>query len=99
MRRRTSPTGQLGGMCIIQVYRIAPPEQAKFVHVAPSPDGHLLAFTGFEPGGERRLWMLRLDSLSAQPLTGTEGALLPFWSSDSRFIGFWTAQAEEGGCG
>jgi len=27
-----------------------------------------------------------MDSLSARPLAGTEGAVFPFWSSDSRFI-------------
>src|SRR5262249_33599499 len=58
----------------------------------PSPDGHLLAFTGSEPGGERRLWMLRLDSLITQPLTGTKSGLLPFRSPDSRFIGFWSTR-------
>jgi hypothetical protein len=30
-----------------------------------------------------------LGALSAQPLAGTEGASLPFWSPDSRFIGFF----------
>jgi eukaryotic-like serine/threonine-protein kinase len=72
-------------------YRIAPPEQAKFIQLAPSPDGRTLAFTAFEAGGVSRVWMRRLDSLNAQVLAGTEGALLPFWSPDSRFIGFWSA--------
>jgi len=30
-----------------------------------------------------------IDSLQAQPLAGTEGAAFPFWSPDSRFIGFF----------
>src|SRR5207245_582378 len=29
------------------------------------------------------------DSLTAQPLPGTEEAAAPFWSPDSRFIGFF----------
>jgi Tol biopolymer transport system component len=35
----------------------------------------------------------RLDSLTAQRLDGTEGAVYPFWSPDSRSIGFF---AEDG---
>src|SRR5206468_7178167 len=30
-----------------------------------------------------------LDSLTPQPLAGTEGALNPFWSPDGRFIAFF----------
>ena len=36
-----------------------------------------------------QLWVRRLDSLDAQPLAGTEGAANPFWSPDSRYIGFF----------
>ena len=35
------------------------------------------------------LWLRSLDSLTARPLPGTEGASFPFWSPDSRFIGFF----------
>ncbi len=59
--------------------------------VAVSPDGRRLAFVAtFE--GRDVLWVRSLDSLSAQALPGTEGALMqshPFWSPDSRFIGFF----------
>jgi Tol biopolymer transport system component len=55
---------------------------------ALSPDGRRLAFVGAEAGGVTRLWVQSLDELSAQPLAGTEGAIVPFWSPDSRFIGF-----------
>ena len=40
-------------------------------------------------GGVTRLWVQSLDGLVAQPLAGTEGASVPFWSPDSRFIGFF----------
>lgn len=30
-----------------------------------------------------------MDGLSVQPLEGTEGATCPFWSPDSRFVGFF----------
>jgi tRNA A-37 threonylcarbamoyl transferase component Bud32 len=35
------------------------------------------------------IWVQRLDSLSASPLAGTEGAYSVFWSPDGKFIGFW----------
>ena len=37
------------------------------------------------------LWVRQLDSLAAQMLPGTEGANYPFWSPDSRFIGFFAS--------
>ena len=34
------------------------------------------------------IWIRPLDSLEARPLPGTDGVLRPFWSPDSRFVGF-----------
>jgi Tol biopolymer transport system component len=56
--------------------------------VAVSPDGRKVAFVASAPGGPRMLYVQPIDSASAQPLPGTEDALFPFWSPDSRFIGF-----------
>jgi eukaryotic-like serine/threonine-protein kinase len=55
-----------------------------------SPDGRLLVFTAVGSDGTRRLFVRALDSLEARPLPGTEGAGLypPFWSPDSKFVGF-----------
>ena len=36
-----------------------------------------------------RLFIRPLDSLNARDLAGTEAATYPFWSPDSRFIGFF----------
>ena len=36
-----------------------------------------------------RLWLRPLDSVTAQPLPGTEGASFPFWSPDSGSIAFF----------
>jgi hypothetical protein len=36
------------------------------------------------------LWVRMLDSLEAKPLAGTDFASSPFWSPDSRSIGFFT---------
>src|SRR5262249_2640913 len=53
-----------------------------------SPNGRMLVFTGKAPDGKRRLYLRGLDSSEARPLPGTEDALEPFWSPDSRSIGF-----------
>lgn len=37
------------------------------------------------------MWVRSIDSITAQPLYGTEEALYPFWSPDNRFIGFFAA--------
>ena len=54
-----------------------------------SPDGRRLVFSARTADGKNRLWVRSLDSLTAQPLSETEGAIHPFWSPDSRFIGFF----------
>lgn len=60
-----------------------------FEHFALSPDGETLAFAATDASGESSLWIRPLSSSEAQSLDQTEGALLPFWSPDSQFIGFW----------
>jgi Tol biopolymer transport system component len=56
---------------------------------AVSPDGRRLVFTVVDDSGTMRLCIRALDSFSSQLLAGTEGALLPFWSPNSRFIAFF----------
>jgi Tol biopolymer transport system component len=53
-----------------------------------SPDGRSIAFVASGPGGAPMLFVRHIDSLGAEPLPGTEGAFQPFWSPDSRYIGF-----------
>jgi len=57
--------------------------------MALSPDGSRLAFVARDGSGASQLWVRALDAVSAQPVAGTEGARYPFWSPDSRFIGFF----------
>jgi eukaryotic-like serine/threonine-protein kinase len=54
-----------------------------------SPDGRYLAFNATDSAGRSRLWLRPLNALAAQPLAGTEGTTRPFWSPDSRFLGFF----------
>jgi eukaryotic-like serine/threonine-protein kinase len=56
--------------------------------VAVSPDGRHLAFSAFTEG-RLQLFVRSLASLEARPLPGTEGGVSPFWSHDSRYIGFF----------
>jgi eukaryotic-like serine/threonine-protein kinase len=53
-----------------------------------SPDGQRLILPGRASDGIRHFWLRELDSLTAQTLPGTENAIAPFWSPDSRFIAF-----------
>ena len=53
-----------------------------------SPDGLNLAYTATDSTGTNRIWVRPLAGSSAQALAGTEGANRPFWSPDSRFLGF-----------
>jgi serine/threonine protein kinase/Tol biopolymer transport system component len=71
-------------------FHINPPDKASLSQLAVSPDGRYLAFVA-ATGGKDQLWVRALDALTAQPLAGTEGATLPFWSPESRFIGFFAS--------
>ncbi len=56
-----------------------------------SPDGTQLAFVAATNDGTAdQLWLRRMDATEISPLPGTEGAVNPFWSPDSRSIAFFT---------
>lgn len=57
-------------------------------YFALSPDGQQLAYTSSEPDGTNRIWIRSLGKLEPHILPGTEEAYSPFWSPDSRKIGF-----------
>ncbi len=57
-------------------------------HGVISPDGNNIAFIA-EGEGKQLLWVRPLQAATAQPLAGTDGAYYPFWSPDSKFIGFF----------
>src|SRR5262247_4324716 len=67
---------------------LLPPEKSSFGQIAVSPDGRHLAFTA-ATGGKLQLWVRPFDSTEQRELAGTQDARLPFWSPDSRFIGFF----------
>lgn len=67
---------------------ILPPEKSSFEYIDVSPDGRYLAFTA-STDSDVQLWVQALNSTEARKISGTQGARLPFWSPDSRFIGFF----------
>ena len=56
---------------------------------AVSPDGRWIVFAA-ALATKTQLWVRGLDALVARPLPGSEGARYPFWSPDSKWIGFLT---------
>jgi eukaryotic-like serine/threonine-protein kinase len=71
-------------------FAIYPPDKAAFYgSIALSPDGRKLAFVAREANGATSLWVRSLDSISSFRLSGTDSALYPFWSPDSRSIAFF----------
>jgi Tol biopolymer transport system component len=88
----------------LSYFRLAPPAaapEAVRLHIslpegtrttgspAISPDGRHLVFRVNAPDDKELLWVRSLGSLDAQPLAGTEGGAEPFWSPDSRSVGFF----------
>jgi eukaryotic-like serine/threonine-protein kinase len=73
---------------------LSPPKNTSFQLLgdggfALSPDGKTLAFVATQEG-KKLLWVQALAENEARPLPGTDGASWPFWSPDSRFLGFFS---------
>ena len=56
---------------------------------AISPDGRHVAFSAVSPDGIQRLWIWSTESARSQAVGATDGAVLPFWSPDSRQVAFF----------
>jgi len=85
------PASSLEGPMRFSIY---PPAQSGFTWegeegVSVSPDGEDLAFTVIDSNGKAHVWMRSIRSFSARKLQGTEDGLFPFWSPDSKYIGFF----------
>lgn len=62
-----------------------------------SPDGGSIAFTATGADGKITIWVRSMNSLDAHSLAGTDGAVFPFWSPDSRSLGFFCRRQVEDG--
>src|SRR5215472_2984238 len=74
-------------------FKIDPPPGADFLlesagGSAISPDGRSLVFVAVS-GRRTKLWLRQLDSTTARELAGTDNSQDPFWSPDSRSVGFF----------
>jgi eukaryotic-like serine/threonine-protein kinase len=58
--------------------------------IAISPNGAFLALIAMR-NGHTELWLRRLDASEAQPIAGSQDAASPFWSPDSRYLGFFAS--------
>ena len=70
-------------------FDIQTPPTTDPMSLAISPDGQKIVFIATHEG-RSKLWLRRLDSGSAEPLAGTDGAAWPFWSPDSRSVAFFS---------
>jgi len=55
-----------------------------------SPDGASIAFTATNPDGTAFIWVRPVDSTEIHTVPGTDGAIFPFWSPDSRSLGYFS---------
>jgi serine/threonine protein kinase/Tol biopolymer transport system component len=72
----------------LRVAEITTPRTSDPFSFAVSPDGRRIAFVA-DHEGQPTLWVRALDVAGSEALPGTQGARRPFWSSDSRSIGFF----------
>jgi len=81
-------------------FTIAPPVNASFggpsrpgsgtaTQLAISPDGRHIVFVA-RATAAFQIWLRPVATLEATPIQGTDGGTFPFWSPDSRSIGFFS---------
>jgi Tol biopolymer transport system component len=80
------PLTQLG-LALRTAEALQPPLNTGGARVAISRDGRMLVYLGPGDAGSR-LWLRRLDQLTATPIAGSEGGASPFFSPDGRKVGF-----------
>jgi eukaryotic-like serine/threonine-protein kinase len=75
---------------------IDPPEKTTFNLTGDSagppvlsPDGIYIAFAATGADGKTALWVRPTNTVEARELPGTDSATFPFWSPDSRTLGFF----------
>ena len=89
---RTTPPPPVTRFTVVPPAALALTDAAIDTDLAISPDGKLLAYvTG---GAEGQLVIRRLDGLEARPLPGVTGARSPFFSPDSKWVGFFQGRTQ-----
>jgi serine/threonine protein kinase len=73
--------------------QIATPPTLRPMHFALSPDGRYIVFVASASrDAPQRLYLRALDNPEPRPMAGTDGAQYPFWSPDSRSVGFFASE-------
>ena len=91
--------GDVTSIAVPVTFAVAPPENTSFggppgggtgtaTQVAVSPDGRNIAFVAGAQAAYQ-IYLRPVASLAARAIPGTDGGTFPFWSPDSRFIGFF----------
>ena len=92
------PTGEVTPAGLVR-FTITPPESMSFggplaggtgtaAQIAVSPDGRSIVFVAGAQSAYQ-IWLRPIGAGAATAIPGTEGGTFPFWSPDSRFIGFF----------
>ena len=79
---------------VARFYVDAPPGTAfnyTYTASAISPDGRQMVFRVATATEAPALWLRPLDTLMGRRIAGTDGADFPFWSTDGRSVGFFSA--------
>jgi len=83
------------GMQVVRSSLNLPPEHAQPMRrqsLALSPDGTWLAYAvDAEAAAPRQLYLRDMSTGESMSIPGTEGAEMPFWSPDGRWVGFLAA--------
>lgn len=79
---------------------LPPPRQSLSDFPVISPDGRKIVFITRDTENGAKLWVRPLDSLEAKLLVDAspEDVALPFWSPDSRFVGYYALRNECAAC-
>jgi eukaryotic-like serine/threonine-protein kinase len=72
-------------------FNVLPPKGVSFEAQSPaiSPDGKTIAFMATDSTSKSMIFLRPLESVEIKPLQGTENASYPFWSFDSKSLGFF----------
>ena len=77
----------------VRLQVVTPPSRAP-LNFALSPDGRSIVFVASASSSDtaQHLFLRALDNTEARQLAGTDGARAPFWSPDSKSIGFFASE-------
>ncbi|MBW2388695.1 MAG: PD40 domain-containing protein [Deltaproteobacteria bacterium] len=90
LSRSPSPEGPPPSHFRLDVLGDGSLSNGSFPPVAIAPDGRSVVYTA-NTGDTTQLFLRSLDGFEATPLTGTEGAVSPFFSPDGSWVGFFVA--------